>query len=123
MPTQPSVGDELIELPNDSGPPGANVDQTGLQSACQPRAARPRVLSLAGHLRRSARLSFGNDRVFKTSPGSSHARRAWFNPAVMNPSSAMLWASVLIAILMPASRASRACSSDRSRRFGLELIS
>jgi hypothetical protein len=44
-------------------------------------------------------------------------------PAEMNESSVMLWASVLTAILIPRSLASLACSSERSSRSGLELIS
>src|SRR5205807_5205513 len=71
----------------------------------------------------SSFLIWGHVRVFSTCPFVSHARRACATPISTWWSARSSCASVLTAILTPASPARRACVSRRSSRFGCELIS
>ena len=61
--------------------------------------------------------------MFATCSALSHARRAVATEYFMFSSVSTPWASVLQTIITPASAASRAWPSFRSRRLGLPLIS
>src|SRR5262249_42056289 len=73
-------------------------------------------------LRRHA-SNAANGWVFSTSRFVSPARRAWNTPNGRKPRSFVEWASVSIVKRMPRACASRALTSDKSRRSGWALIS